>query len=336
MSAKLLLSPARSGCTRILAAIPAVVPVTLAALPFFLGGYALHLAVSGGLMAVAAMALTVISGAAGLPSLGTAAFLAIGAFTSGVLATQWGLGLLPAVLVSAALGLLTGVLIAALTLRASGLYLAVGTLALQNVVHVVATDLDLKLTFAAGFTLDNPDLFGMKIDTLEKWWSLVLVLLALTYGLFRSLLRSHVGREWSLLRVHPGTAAALGIFGAGSRIEVFAVTSAVIAIVGALRGYQVGNVQADTYTVQLAVVYLTVAALGGAGNLPGAIAASYLIVLLPDFITAGMTLLSIDATSRAAGLESVAIGVILIFALLRGPQRLGAWLAHTKVPHAGR
>ncbi len=66
--------------------------VILAAAPFLLGGYALHLAVSGGLMAVGAMALTVISGSAGLPSLGSAAFLAIGAFTSGVLATQLVLG----------------------------------------------------------------------------------------------------------------------------------------------------------------------------------------------------------------------------------------------------
>jgi branched-chain amino acid transport system permease protein len=336
MSAEYASPPAWPGGAHRLAVFCAAALAVLAAVPFLLGGYALHLAVSGGLMAVAAMALTVISGAAGLPSLGTAAFLAVGAFTSGIMATQFGFGLGPSLFVSAALGLFTGVLVAALTLRASGLYLAVGTLALQNVVHVVATDLDLKLTFAAGFSLDDPDLLGLKIDTLAKWWTLVLVLLVLTYALFRHLLRSHVGREWSLLRIHPGAAAALGIFGAGSRVQVFALTSAVIAMAGALNGYHIGNVQADTYTMQLAVIYLTVAALGGAGNLIGAIAASYLIILLPGFITGAMALLAVDATSRAAGLESVAIGIILIFALLRGPQRIGAQLARlmdTHVPH---
>ncbi len=245
--------------------------VILAAAPFLLGGYALHLAVSGGLMAVGAMALTVISGSAGLPSLGSAAFLAIGAFTSGVLATQLGLGLASSMFVSAILGLLAGVLVAALTLRVSGLYLAVGTLALQNVVHIVATDLDLKWTYAAGFMLDDPVLFGVTIHTLARWWILVLILMALPFCLFRFLLRSHIGREWSLLRVHPPAAAALCIFGAGSRVQVFALTSAVIAIAGALDAYHIGNVQADTYTVPLAVIYLTVAALGGASNLIGAI-----------------------------------------------------------------
>jgi branched-chain amino acid transport system permease protein len=304
--------------------------------PFYLGAYALHLAVSGGLMALGAMALTVISGSAGLPSLGSAAFLAIGAFTSGILATQLGFGLLPSMIVSAVLGLMTGVLVAALTFRVSGLYLAVGTLALQNVVHVVATDLDLKLTYAAGFMLDDPVLFSVTINSLARWWILVLIFMALTFCLFRFLLRSHIGREWSLLRVHPTAAAALGIFGAGSRIHVFALTSAVIAVAGALGAYHIGNVQADTYTVQLAVIYLTVAALGGAGNLIGAIVASYVVILLPAFISMVIGFLAIDATSRAAGLESGAIGVILIFALLQGPQRIAAWLTRLKVDNAGR
>jgi branched-chain amino acid transport system permease protein len=307
-----------------------------AAAPFYLGAYALHLAVSGGLMALGAMALTVISGSAGLPSLGSAAFLAIGAFTSGILATQFGVGLMPSMILSAVFGLMTGVLVAALTLRVSGLYLAVGTLALQNVVHVVATDLDLKLTYAAGFMLDEPVLFGVTINSLVRWWILVLILLVLTFCLFRFLLRSHIGREWNLLRVHPTAAAALGIFGAGSRIQVFALTSAVIAVAGALGAYQIGNVQADTYTVQLAVIYLAVAALGGAGNLIGAIMASYVIILLPAFISTVMGLLAIDATSRAAGLENGAIGVILIFALLRGPQRIAVRLTRLKVDNAGR
>ena len=308
----------------------------LAAAPFYLGAYALHLAVSGGLMALGAMALTVISGSAGLPSLGSAAFLAIGAFTSGILATQFGVGLVPSMILSAVFGLMTGVLVAALTLRVSGLYLAVGTLALQNVVHVVATDLDLKLTYAAGFMLDEPVLFGVTINSLVRWWILVLILLVLTFCLFRFLLCSHIGREWNLLRVHPTAAAALGIFGAGSRIQVFALTSAVIAVAGALGAYQIGNVQADTYTVQLAVIYLTVAALGGSGNLIGAIVASYVIILLPAFISTVMGLLAIDATSRAAGLENGAIGVILIFALLRGPQRIAVRLTRLKVDNAGR
>jgi len=302
--------------------------ILLAFLPFFLGEQALHLAVSGGVMALAAMALTILSGSAGLPSLGTAAFLAIGAFVTGIMATQFDVGLLPSMGISAVLGLVVGALIGLLTLRVSGLYLAVGTLALQHIVQIIATTLDLKLTYASGFMLDAPELFGITLDSLWKWWAFVLILLVLLYFPLRHLLRTHIGREWHFLHLYPSAASALGVASVATRLKVFALTSAIIAMVGAVDGYRIGNVQAASYTVHLAVVYLTVVVLGGAGNLLGAIFASYLIVLLPTIISGVMGALSIDTTSRAAGLEGVAIGLILVFALLRVPQRLIAlWQA---------
>ncbi|MFG1403331.1 branched-chain amino acid ABC transporter permease [Xanthobacter sediminis] len=305
----------------------------IAAAPFFLGGYALHLAVSGGLMALSAMALTVLSGSAGLPSLGTAAFLAIGAFSAGMLSTRFGLGLLPAAAAAAGLGLVAGALVAILTLRVSGLYLAVGTLALQYLVHILAAELDLKFTYAAGFVLEDPVVLGLPISSPERWWALVLVVLALVHGLFRALQASHIGRAWVFQRTEPTAAGALGVAVSRSRVGVFALTSAVIAAAGALDGYRLGNVQASIYTLQLAVVYLTVAALGGAGNLKGAIAASYLVILLPGIIVATLEALSLDATSRVAGLENVVIGLILILALRRVPQKLTARLSRRRTRH---
>jgi branched-chain amino acid transport system permease protein len=299
----------------------------LAMLPLVSGGYAMHIAVSGGLMGAAAMALTVLSGSAGLPSLGTAAFLAIGAFTAGLAATQLGLGLLPAMATSLVIGAAVGALVAVATLRVSGLYLAVGTLAVQHVVHIIATDLDLRLTWASGFMLDDPVIFGVTIADGRAWWLLVLVVLVLVYGLLRFLQRSHVGREWLLLREHPSVAGALGVSVTSSRIQIFTLTSAIIAMVGAMDGYRIGNVQAASYTVQLAIVYLTVAALGGAGNLLGALLAAYVMILLPSLIYWLMSTLGIDSMASGAGLENIVIGLVLVAALLDLPSRLRALLS---------
>jgi branched-chain amino acid transport system permease protein len=303
-----------------------LVSAALAAAPLASGDLVLHLAVSGGLLSLAAMPLTVLVGSAGLPSLGTAAFLCVGAFTAGILSNNLGLGLLPAVVVSGVLGLMCGTLVATTTLRVSGLYLAVGTLALQRAMGVIATDLDLKLTYSAGFMLDDPDLFGFHINSLQRWWAFIAVLMLFVFVAFRYLQKSHIGREWALLRTHPAAAAALGISMTKSRIQIFALTSAVITVVGVIDAYHLSNVQAGTYTLDLAIVYLTISALGGAGNVAGAIAASYLIVLLPQLVQFLLALFSIDATSRAAGFESIAIGSMLIMALLRVPQRMLAKL----------
>jgi branched-chain amino acid transport system permease protein len=299
-----------------------IVAVVLAA-PFCFDGYGLYLAASGAMMALGAMALTVLSGSAGLPSLGTAAFLAIGAFTSGILATQLGWGLVAGAATAIVLGFLTGAVVAVLTLRVSGLYLAVGTLALQHVIGIVATDLDLKLTYASGFMLDAPHIAGVAIDTPARWWAFSIILIALTYSLFSWLQRGHVGREWSLLRAEPTAAAALGISVVRTRLTVFALTSAVIAASGAIEGYRLGNVQASGYSLQVAVTYLSVVALGGAGRLTGAIVASYAIVLLPEGISAALRATGIDATSHVAGIENMVLGLILVLALMDRRGRFG-------------
>lgn len=295
--------------------------------PPFLGDYALHLAISGGVMALGAMALTVLSGTAGLPSLGTAAFLAIGGFGAGILATRFNLGLLPSIVLGGALGTLTGALVAALTLRVSGLYLAVGTLALQHVISIIATDIDIKMTFASGFLLDAPVIFGVPIDSPLRWWSLTVVLIALVYALLFYLLRGAIGREWSLLREQPSAAGALGVSATRSRVGVFALSSALIAAAGAVDAYHVGNVQAGTYTIHLAVAYLTIVALGGAGRLVGAIVASYVVVLLPVWISTALRWSGVDATSRVAGIENIVLGLILIFSLLCNRRRIASWFS---------
>ncbi|WP_144109561.1 branched-chain amino acid ABC transporter permease [Paraburkholderia sp. BCC1886] len=313
-------SPRRGASWRVLGSI-AVLLIAFAA-PFGFGDYGLYVAASAGLMALGAMALTVLSGSAGLPSLGTAAFLAIGAFSSGILATQLGLGIVPAIVTALVLGFAAGAGIALLTLRVSGLYLAVGTLALQHIVQIVATDLDLKLTYASGFMLDAPRIVGLVIDSPTRWWALSALSMALVYGLFTWLQRGHTGREWALLRAEPTAAGALGISPVRARLTVFALTSAVIAAAGAVDGYRLGNVQATGYTLHLAVTYLTVVALGGAGRLIGAIVASFIVIMLPDAIAAALRALGIDATSHLAGIDNMLLGAILVFALLGGP----AWL----------
>jgi len=300
--------------------------------PFFLGDYGLHLAISGGIMSLGAMALTVLCGTAGLPSLGTAAFLGIGGFSAGILASKLGLSLLPAMATGAAIGALLGLLVALLTIRVSGLYLAVGTLALQHIVSIVATDIDIRMTFASGFLLDAPQVLGIAIDSPVRWWLLTLVLMTLLFSLLSYLLGGAVGREWNLLREQPTAAGTLGISATRSRAGVFALSSAVIAATGAVDAYYIGNVQAGAYTIHVAVAYLTVIVLGGAGRLAGAVIAAYVVILLPVTLTALLRWLGVDA-SRVAGIENIVLGLILIFSLVRGRQHILHWLTLRKTTH---
>lgn len=295
-------------------------------LPVMLGDYALHLAVSGGILAIGGMSLTVLTGTAGLLSLGQAAFMAVGAFTAALLATQLGLGLLTALTVAAVLGLGLGSLLALLTLRASGLYLAVATFGFHYVVEIVASDIEIKVTQATGFLLNPPVVFGLVVDTQQRWWGLVLVALALVWAALSFLRRGHVGRAWTFLREDPAAAAVFGISQVRARTAVFALTSALTAAGGVLSAYHLGNVQAGSYSLHLAVAFLTIVALGGPGNLRGAIIASYVVLLLPVVIDGILRALSIPAAAHVAGIENIVLGTILAASLLKAPGRVLAWL----------
>ncbi len=312
---------ARKNYARLRRALPFLLfIVAFFAIPAAFGKFAMQLANIGGLMAMAAMALTVLTGTAGLLSLGHAAFLGIGAFTAGLLATLYGWPF-PATLIAAgAVGLAIGALVSVATLRTSGLYLAVGTFALQAIVGILLIDVEVKVTAATGILMPVPSLFGWVVNDLNRWWQVIVVAMFITYLLLNWQVSSHVGRSWVAARDHSTVAAAMGISLLRARASVFMLTSFVTSICGAIGGYYFGIVQAANYDLHLAIKYITIVALGGLGSIPGAIAAAYIIMLLPHGLSWVFRVTGVDASLAATGSESIALAIILIAALLRLPQ----------------
>jgi branched-chain amino acid transport system permease protein len=301
--------------------LPCIVfAVAFVGVPMTLGKLGVQYANIGGLVAIAAMALTVLTGTAGLLSLGHAAFLGIGAFAAGLLATLAGWPFFAAIVAAGFVGLVVGGGVAVITLRTSGLYLAVGTFALQAVVSIILIDIEVKVTAATGILMPIPRLFGMVIRDLTSWWHVIATAMFLTYVLLQWQLRSHIGRAWLMTRDQPTVAAAMGISLLGARASVFMLTSFITSVCGAIGGYYFGIVQAANFDLHLAIKYITIVALGGLGSLPGAIVAAYAIILLPHVLTFLFRLAGINAAVVAAGSESIALAIILIAALLRVPQ----------------
>lgn len=321
-----------TGATRVLT----VAALAVAALVVALSGspFALRLANIGGLMAIAALALTVLTGTAGLLSLGHAAFLGMGAFTAGILATQWGVPF-PAVVFAAALtGLAVGAALAFITVRISGLYLAVGTFALHYVVALILNDIEVQVTQAVGFLMPPASLPGLELNSALRWWIFIAACIGIEYLALDWLVRSHIGRAWIVSRDKPAVAGAMGVSLLRSRVRAFALTSAITVAAGAIGAYYLGIVIASGYTLHLAIMYVTVVVVGGLGNLPGAIIAAYAITLLPYGLEAALSASGASLVSGAAGLESMALGIILIAVLLRLPTR--AWTHTRDMFHARR
>ncbi len=294
------------------------------------GRFWLALANIAAITAISAMGLTILVGTAGLLSLGQAAFLAIGAFSSALLVSYIEVGFLFSLFIGGASAALVGIIIAAATARTAGIYLAVGTLALQFVVELMLTDVEVKLTAALGFQMEPPVILGLVIDTERRWWFLLCAVMIATWLTLRWIVRGQQGRNWVCMREHTAVANSLGISVTHSRMAVFALSSFIAGVAGALHGYYIGTVQITNYSLHLSIVYLTVVVLGRLGNIGGAIWAAAFITVLPHVLSWLLRTMGIDVISRGAGMENIAVGLILILVLLRVPQRILLTLTRVK------
>src|SRR3546814_907880 len=235
------------------------------------GLFWLSLANLSAITAIGAMGLTVLVGTAGLLSLGQAAFLAIGGFTAAFPVTYTGLGFLACLVLGGTAAALVGVVVSAATTRTIGIYLAVGTLALQYVVEIILSDVEVKLTAALGFQMGMPSVLGWEISTERAWWYLLCLMAFMVWGGLRAIVRGQPGRNWVCMKENSAVASSLGISVTRSRMAVFALSSFVAGMAGVLHGFYVGTVQITNYSLHLSIIYLTIVVLGRAGSIGGAI-----------------------------------------------------------------
>lgn len=280
--------------------------------------------------ALGAVALNLLTGIAGLVSLGNAAFMAISAFTACQLAIEWHWPFLPTVLAASLASGIVGCIIAIPALRVKGLYLALATLALQYVVVYAATAYEAAKVGPTGFTMPEATLFGVKLADQENWyWPLVALVVLCFFGA-RNLLRSNVGRAWQMMRDRPAAARAHGISVSMQTILAFTVTSTLIGLSGVLGAYYQSNVDVGTYDLQLTIQAVAMVVIGGWGSIGGSIVGAFLVTFVPTFLQnvvnslpSGIGQLSL-IQDNLANISFLLYGLIIVVILLVEPGGLAA------------
>jgi branched-chain amino acid transport system permease protein len=199
--------------------------VLLWLLPLALGGYPLYLATEATLLALAAVALSLLLGHGGVPSLGQAAFLGLGAYTVG-LTLKGGVPLLPAlgmaVLVSAAFALLTGLLL----FRTQGIFVLMLTLAFGQMVYSAAYKWN---TLTGGD--DGLSLSGLSLHPALLHLGAMVILLAALLGLGR-LLQTPYGKTLEAIRQNEEKIRSLGVPTFYYKLSLFVLTGALTGLAG--------------------------------------------------------------------------------------------------------
>nr|WP_249781801.1 MULTISPECIES: ABC transporter permease [unclassified Bradyrhizobium] len=255
-----------------------------AILPLFpVSFYVLQTLVNAWLLGMLGLSLTLVAGTMGQVSLGHAALLAIGAYTSAllslVLAVPAGLAVIGGGLMSAALG----TLLISPSFRLRGHYVSIATLAIGEIVALVILNWESVTRGPIGISGIPPlSLFGYDLisPTSVYWFSLaVMVVLALLQG---RLLTSHLGRSFRAIRDDDIAARAYGLSLNRYKSIAFIFGGFAAGVSGGIAAHLYSYINHETFNTQQSILALTVVILGGLGNVVGAIVGSVALVGLPE------------------------------------------------------
>lgn len=254
------------------------------ALPLLIdNGYLIQTLTNAWLYALLGLSLTLVAGTSGQVSLGHAALLAIGGYTSALLASELGwpvwLTLLCGGLAAASLG----TLLVSPAFRLRGHYVSIATLGIGEIVALVILNWESVTRGPIGVAAIPPlELFGYALyDTNAIYWFAFALMAALALLQLR-LLGSHLGRTLRAVRDDDVAARSFGIGLNRYKGLAFAFGGFFAGISGAFTAHMYSFINHETFNTQISVLALTIAILGGMGNVGGAILGSLALIGLPE------------------------------------------------------
>ena len=308
--------------------------LVIALLPRLVSDFRAYELARVGIFVIALLGLNVLTGYTGQISLGHGAFMAIGAYTTAIIATRTDLRDFWTIPLAGLVAGLIGFLFGLPALRLSGVYLALATFALAVAIPPLAKyDRIEEFTGGGGgLLLDLPETpFGLPLSSSDWLYYLCWALAGVLFVAAWLLVRGRTGRAFRAVRENELAAVSSGIGLPTYKTLAFAVSAFYGGVAGALYGISVNFVNPDTFPVALSILLLTGVVVGGLGSLAGALLGAlfiqYMPVYAPDLLDAVLGPTPLDVDTTASGAPAVVYGVILLVVMLLAPRGIVGLLA---------
>ncbi|MDO5739792.1 MAG: branched-chain amino acid ABC transporter permease [Ornithinimicrobium sp.] len=278
-------------------ALGAVCFVTALALPFVTATpYLISILTSAFIYIVLAMGLNVVVGYAGLLDLGYIAFMAVGAYTSGILTTTFGFSMLETIPFVIVACILAGVIIGGPTLRLRSDYLAIVTLGFGEIVRITANNLSVTggptgihgiptWSFFGWSFADGLNLFGLYFNS-----KILLYYFVLIVGIGGAVIaaarlgKGKMGRAWKSIRDDEDVSEAMGINGYRTKLMAYIIGAIWGGFAGTLMGAHLSAISPNSFLFLYSALVLMAVVLGGMASTPGVIIGALFVSLAPEFL----------------------------------------------------
>ena len=276
--------------------------------------YSLSVMTSALLFVMLAVGLNIVVGYCGLLDLGYAAFFAIGAYTSGVLATRYDWSLLATIPVVILAAVIAGVVIGGPTLRLRSDYLAIVTLGFGEIIRITANNLEITGGPSGIFGIPGISIGGLDLSSPVAFYYTCVVAVALAVLGAARLGRSRLGRAWRFVREDEDAAEAMGIHTYKVKLAAYIAGAIWGGLAGILFGAQLTAISPQSFTFLWSALILMAVVLGGMGSTPGVVIGAIFVSVLPELLRG------------AADYRYFIFGVLLIVVMIFRPQ--GVWPTH--------
>lgn len=248
----------------------------------YVSGYILRLIIGAAIALIICLGLNILTGYCGQLNIGQSAFVMVGAFTSALLNTKFGLPFwvtfIPAGLAAAAVGVIFGIP----SVRLKGLYLALTTLGAQIILSWIAL-FGFPIT-AAGFSVAPVKVGSIVFNTPEKFYYIAIPFAVVMTFFAKNMMRSKPGRAFIAVRDNDKAAEGMGIDIFRYKLLAFAICTFYAGVAGSLLVHYMMWAQLESFTLQDSIWYLVMIIVGGFGSIEGTIFGVIFITVLKEII----------------------------------------------------
>jgi len=299
--------------------------IFLLVFPFLANAYMLYVANMIGFAVIGAVGLNLLTGFTGQISLGHAAFLGVGAYTSAILVTRLGFSFWLSIPCAGLVAALAGMVIGIPSLRVKGLYLCIATLAAQFIFEFIFIHWESMTNGITGIHIPPPTLAGHAFATERDFYWITLFFVVIGVGYARNLIRSRMGRAFIAIRDRDLSAEIIGINLFKYKLSSFAISSFYAGVAGALWMTFLKVVTPDHFPFILSIQFLAMIIVGGLGSVLGSVFGAIFITLTPEILNHLSEVVKAYAPGHEeifVPMKEVIFGLLIVLFLIFEPRGL--------------
>ncbi len=263
-----------------------LVAILFIILPFIINAYWVDVLFFFGVYALLGLSLNIVLGEVGLFDLGHMGFMAIGAYTTAILNTTFGIPIIVLLPVSAIAAGAFAWLVCSPIIHLRGDYLCIVTIGMGEIVRLTLNNNPFGITGGPNgvFGIDFPSLGNIfVVDNSTKFYYYIWIIVGLTIIGLVNLQRSRIGRAWNCIREDEIAAEATGIDVRYYKLLAFVLGAGLAGVAGNIYATKLMMVSPESFNFMESCLLFCIVLIGGMGSIPGVLIGAAVISLFPEF-----------------------------------------------------